>query len=313
MRAPINAVLLILSLAFASCAEKTPPQLPPLKLVTSDFSSPDQTPAPLNGSEILAEQPSDVRQAVKQHSDSGDWPTYDDGRYVLYPYSEVIDPVVDCAPLRITDIQLQPGETVTDVASGDSERWMVIPAASGDPQNPTPHIALKPQTAGISTNLTIYTTKHIYHLTLLSARGHEMQEVRFYYPDDLLAAMSDADKTAAQTRKLDPPHDGAVASLKSLDAAALNFSYSIGGPKVAWRPVRTFDDGKHVYIQMPLRRESSEAPVLMVAANSGNQMVNYRVKGDYYVVDKLFEEAVLVSGVGRDQDRVKIDYTGDPR
>jgi hypothetical protein len=118
-----------------------------------------------------------------------------------------------------------------------------------------------------------------------------MQEVRFYYPEELLASMNDADK-AAQAQKADPPQDGAVTSLKSLDPAALNFAYAVAGPKVAWRPVRAFDDGKHVYIQMRQRMESSEAPVLMVAANSGNQMVNYRVKGDYYVVDKLFDEAV---------------------
>jgi type IV secretion system protein VirB9 len=312
MRAVITAGSLALAIFAASCAAKAPPPPPPLKVVTSDFASPEPAPAPLTGEQVLAQQPSEVRQAVRQHSDSGEWPTYNDGSYVLYPYSEGADPVVNCAPLRIADIELQPGETVTDVASGDSERWMAIPASSGDPENPTPHIAVKPQTAGISTNLTIYTTKHIYHLMLRSRPRHEMQEVRFYYPEELLAAMSDAEK-AAQAQKTDPPQDDTVTSLKSLDTGALNFSYSIGGPKVAWRPVRAFDDGKHVYIQMPQRMESSEAPVLMVAANSGNQMVNYRVKGDYYVVDKLFDEAVLVSGVGRDQDRVKITYTGEPR
>ena len=53
--------------------------------------------------------------------------------------------------------------------------------------------------------------------------------------------------------------------------------------------------------------------VLMVAAGDGNEMVNYRVRGDYYIVDKLFDQAVLVSGVGREQDRVSIRYTGGAR
>ena len=69
---------------------------------------------------------------------------------------------------------------------------MATPAASGDPRNPVPHLALKPQLAGIETNLTIYTTRHIYHL-LLRSRAHAMQEVEFYYPDELLAAMKEAD------------------------------------------------------------------------------------------------------------------------
>jgi type IV secretory pathway VirB9-like protein len=37
------------------------------------------------------------------------------------------------------------------------------------------------------------------------------------------------------------------------------------------------------------------------------------VRGDYYVVDRLFDRAVLVSGVGREQDRVTIQYAGNAR
>jgi type IV secretory pathway VirB9-like protein len=42
-------------------------------------------------------------------------------------------------------------------------------------------------------------------------------------------------------------------------------------------------------------------------------MVNYRVRGDYYVVDRLFDQAVLVAGVGRQQDRETIQYSGNAR
>ena len=70
---------------------------------------------------------------------------------------------------------------------------------------------------------------------------------------------------------------------------------------------------RSIYIQMPTTTKSSEAPALLVAAGDGSEMVNYRVRGDYYVVDKLFDQAVLVSGVGREQDRVSIRYTGAAR
>ncbi|HVA68096.1 MAG TPA: TrbG/VirB9 family P-type conjugative transfer protein, partial [Candidatus Binataceae bacterium] len=82
-------------------------------------------------------------------------------------------------------------------------------------------------------------------------------------------------------------------SLASLDPGALNFSYAVSGPKLPWKPVRAFDDGTHIYIQMPATTKSSEAPALLVAAGDGSEMVNYRVRGDYYVVDKLFDQAVL--------------------
>jgi hypothetical protein len=51
-------------------------------------------------------------------------------------------PVIDWEPLRTTDIQLQPGETIADVAMGDTERWMATPAASGDPRDTVPHLAV---------------------------------------------------------------------------------------------------------------------------------------------------------------------------
>jgi len=235
---------------------------------------------------------------------------------VLYPYGENPEPIVDCQPLRTTDIELQPGETITDVAIGDTERWMATPAASGDPRNPVPHLAVKPQAPGIETNLTIYTTRHIYHMILRSRGSHAMQEVEFYYPEELSEAIKDADAAAANAKQeaADPPADSDnVVKVANVDPKQLNFAYTVAGGNVPWKPVRAFDDGSHVYIQMPAGMKTSEAPALLINAGSGTQMVNYRVAGNYYVIDRLFSAAILVSGVGRDQDRVTISYAGGNR
>ena len=143
-----------------------------------------------------------------------------------------------------------------------------------------------------------------------------MQEVEFYYPDEVLAEMKEADAAAAKGTAVDPPGDdgaGAVVKIATVNPAELNFSYKIDGANVAFRPVQAFDDGSHVYIQMSPEMKTSEAPALLIAAGSGTQMVNYRVEGNYYVVDRLFNQAVLVSGVGRQQDRVTIAYAGGER
>jgi type IV secretion system protein TrbG len=277
-------------------------------------------PAPTSA-QILGAQTPEVRAAVKQHEENGKWPTYKTSGYVLYPYGEGPEPIVECAPMRTTDIQLQAGETVTDLAIGDQERWMATPASSGDPRDAVPHIALKPQAPGIETNLTIYTTKHIYHVGLRS-HGRAMQEVEFYYPDELLIAMRDADANApkpkqgnAQETAVDPPGDagGSVVKVAAVDPSQLNFAYQISGPNVPWKPLRAFDDGSHVYIQIAQGMKSSEAPALLISAGGGTQMVNYRLTGDYFVVDRLFDQALLVSGVGRQQDRVTIAYAGGSR
>jgi P-type conjugative transfer protein TrbG len=306
-----------LALWLSACgSQQQLPGPPPLKLVTESPSEPSVTPPPPTGAQLLAQQPSEVQAAIKEHEQDGKWLVYRTAEYTLYPYNQEPEPTVDCAPLRTTDIQLQPGETITDVALGDTERWMATPAASGDPRNAVPHLAVKPQVPGIETNLTIYTTKHIYHL-LLRSRGHAMQEVEFYYPDELSTAMKDADAAAAKANQeaADPPGDSDDDTVKvaAVDPAQINFAYTVAGPNVPWKPVRAFDDGSHVYVQMPAGMKSSEAPALLVNAGSGTQMVNYRVKGNYYVVDRLFSDAILVAGVGRDQDRVTISYAGGTR
>jgi P-type conjugative transfer protein TrbG len=305
-----------LALLLSACASQQQPLTgPPLKLVTESPTEPSAIPPLPTGAQLLAQQPSEVQAAIKEHQQDRKWLVYRTAEYTLYPYNQEPEPAVDCAPLRTTDIQLQPGETITDVALGDTERWMATPAASGDPRNAVPHLAVKPQAPGIETNLTIYTTKHIYHL-LLRSRGHAMQEVEFYYPDELSGAMKDADAAAAKAKQeaVDPVGDSDdIVKVAAVDPAQLNFAYTVAGPNVPWKPVRAFDDGSHVYVQMPAAIKSSQAPALLINAGAGTQMVNYRVKGNYYVVDRLFSDAILVAGVGRDQDRVTISYAGATR
>jgi len=303
------------ALMLGGCAAKRAPAPPAPKVVFEAFPKPEAVPPAPTSAQILGAQTPEVRAAVKQHEENGKWPIYRTPGSVIYPYDEGPEPVLDCAPLRTTDIQLQPGETITDVAMGDTERWMATPASSGEPRKPVPHLAVKPQAPGIATNLTIYTTKHIYHL-LLRSSGRAMQEVEFYYPDEVLAAMKEADAAAAKDGTAgDPPGDdnASVAKIAAIDPGQLNFSYKIDGANVPFRPVRAFDDGSHVYIQMAPGMKTSDAPALLIAAGGGTQMVNYRVEGNYYVVDRLFNQAILVSGVGRQQDRVTIAYAGESR
>jgi type IV secretion system protein TrbG len=310
-----SAGIIALALALSACATQQSPA-PPLKIATEAAPRPAPTPPAPTAAQLLAQQPPEVRQAIQDHQQDGKWPVYKTAHMVLYPYGGKSESIVDCEPLRTTDIQLQPGETITDVAMGDSERWMATPASSGDPRNPVPHLAVKPQLPGIETNLTIYTTKHIYHLLLRSRGRRAMQEVEFYYPDELLTAMKVADSEAAKAKREadDPPRDSDdVVKVANVDPAELNFSYTVTGANVPWKPIRAFNDGSHVYIQMLSGMKTSEAPALLINADGGTQMVNYRVEGNYYVVDRLFSNAILVSGVGRDQDRVTISYAGGTR
>jgi len=57
----------------------------------------------------------------------------------------------------------------------------------------------------------------------------------------------------------------------------------------------------------------TEAPSLLVVRKDGGiftdeetVLVNYRVQGDRYIVDSVFDKAILIAGVGSNQDRVTI-------
>jgi type IV secretion system protein VirB9 len=294
----------------AGCAPATQsPQ--PASVVRVD--APPAAPAPPlpTGADILAQQPADVQRAYAAHRASGKWPVYHEDGSVLAPYGYDHHVIVACAPLHTTDITLEPDETITDVALGDSDRWQATPASAGEQRNPTAHLAIKPLQAGIGTNATIYTTERVYHIAL-SSSGRALQEFAFYYPDDLVAHMREADAEAAEakTHPQQQKQPTALSAIANVDPASLNFNYQIKGPNVPWRPVRAFDDGAHVYIEVPAQVKTSEAPALLIKAGNGDQLVNYRMAGNYYVVDRLFAKAMLIAGVGRDQDRVTIAYAG---
>jgi len=50
-----------------------------------------------------------------------------------------------------------------------------------------------------------------------------------------------------------------------------------------------------------------EAPVLVVVGSDGKaEMLNYRVKGDMYIADRLFDRAQLVLGSDKKSKKVEI-------
>jgi type IV secretion system protein VirB9 len=246
---------------------------------------------------VLAQQPVEVQGAIRHHSGDGSWPAFITKRRALYPYTPDMPAVlVEGAPLHETDLELGQNETITGVELGDSVRWEATPAASGDPTTPTPHVIIKAHEAGIATNGTIFTTKRIYRLKLRSYQHTAQESIGFYFPDEVLAAMHAADTATVAN---DPPSDPTA---PTVDPSRLNFAYRIDGPALRWRPVRAFDDGTRTWIEMP-QTPSPATPTLL---GDNGIMLNYRVRGSYYIVDSLFSQAELVAGVGRSQDRVTI-------
>jgi len=89
---------------------------------------------------------------------------------------------------------------------------------------------------------------------------------------------------------------------RGLDLGNLNFAYKISGDKPGWRPLRAFDDGRQVFIAFPVDIAQGEMPPLFVLGAGGNaELVNYRVRKNHMIVDRLFEVAELRLGAKKQQ------------
>ena len=197
------------------------------------------------------------------------------------------------------------------MSAGDTENWILGDTLSGEGETEQVHILVKPIKSGLTTNLIITTSERVYHAELTSYRETYMAAVSWRYPRQELISLSKSLMTKARSfspamSKVAPtPH----ATLEGLSVDALKFRYKIEGDTPHWRPLRAFDDGRKVYIQFPARIDQGEAPPLFVVSSEGEtQLVNYRVKGRYYVVDRLFARAELRLGE-KEQQVVRIDRT----
>lgn len=210
----------------------------------------------------------------------------------VYPFADGAIFHAYTAPGRVTDIALQSGETLGSVASGDTVRWVIGDTSSGTGDAKRTHVLVKPFTTGLSTNLVITTDRRIYYVALTSRDGAAMAALSWTYPADQLIALRKAAEKAEATAP--------VAS--GLDVTALHFNYAISGDPADWRPLRAFDDGRQTFIEFPADIATGEAPPLfLVDAKGMAQLVNYRVKGRFYVVDRLFDAAELRLGLKHQQ------------
>lgn len=217
----------------------------------------------------------------------------------IYPYTEGALYRLYASPGQISDIALQPGEELVSVSAGDTVRWVVGDTVSGSGPTSRAHVLVKPISEGIRTNLMIATNLRTYHLELESVKSGYMAALSWRYPSDEFAKL-----TAKNERALS--REANLIESK-LNLEELNFDYKLSGHSPKWKPVRVFDDGSKVFIQMPANIITSNMPPLFIVGASGKaELVNYRIKNNYYIVDQLFKAAELRLGTKR-QTIVRID------
>ncbi|MFN7096152.1 MAG: P-type conjugative transfer protein TrbG [Gammaproteobacteria bacterium] len=259
---------------------------------------------------LMAGNDPGLTQAYKTYIKTGKAENVVTTGFEQFAYSTAEQPVIGASPFELTVISLEPGETVTNVSSGDPLHWSYSLAYSGGGKNKQAQVLIKPSQFDMSTDLVITTDRRLYTLKIVSRRtSNYVRNVSFWYPEEVQNYWAAYDAKA--TSELGAGQKETVATGPDVSVDKLNFNYQIltagwsGAPN--WKPTRVFDDGRHTYIQFPAGIASTDMPVLFVMNNGNQEMVNYRSSPPYFVVDKIFKEAVLVTGVGGKQTKVTIN------
>jgi len=214
----------------------------------------------------------------------------------IYPWSEGALYQVYAAPGQITDIALEPGESLTGagpIAAGDTARWIIGDTESGSGATRRVHVLVKPSRPDITTNLVITTDRRTYMLELRSDQKPYMPAVTWAYPRSATANGQSIPST---------PVIPAV--------AARNYRYGLTGSNPPWKPVSVYDDGRCVYVVFPRGIVQGEMPPIFVIGPEGEaQIANTRIYRNILIVDRLFGAAELRLGSGKQQQTVRIVRT----
>jgi type IV secretion system protein VirB9 len=205
------------------------------------------------------------------------------------------------SPDFVTTIALRPGEKLISKIAGDTTRWTIGDTTTGDDSAPSTLVVLKPVRAGLHTNIVLATNQRVYFLDVESRPGNQYQNaISWNYPQEeltsMLAKVGHINQQARETE------------LTGVNIEDLNYAYDIStesGSTPDWMPKEVFDDGKKTYINFPESIGTTEAPPLFIRNGDGEaDLVNYRVKGHFYIVDRLFDHAEL--RVGKDPQTIVV-------
>ncbi len=320
--APALIAVMLAATALSGCANKfIPPDIDyddaAPAVLSADPAGPVQVvelpkPLPLPGqlkpvkAGKTKPEPTDPKKRIAQANEAARMQPVRNGfinAMQVYPFVVGALYQVYAASGQVTDIALQPGEQLVGagpVAAGDTVRWIVGDTLSGAGESAQVHILVKPTRPDLQTNLVINTNLRTYHMELRSTEKTYMASVSWQYPQDQLLVLR---RQNAQAALMQPVATG-------VDISKLNFRYAIEGDSAPWRPLRAFDDGNMVYIEFPSGIGQGEMPPLFVIGPSGNsELVNYRARQNYYVVDRLFAAAELRLGDKDSEKRVRIVRT----
>lgn len=190
----------------------------------------------------------------------------------------------------VTDIRLEPNETVKYIGGGDTMRWKIDTAEAGRVGENRTHIFVKPLQGGISTNLIINTDRRVYQLILESGRMYNPM-VSWSFP-----------KSEEELR-----FEEKVKVYSRINPLNMKFGYKISNKSLKWAPEDAFRTDSKTYFKMKPDIVNTELPAFFAIDDEGKLLlVSFRYLDGYFIVDRLVDKGVFVLG----KEQVKVTFRG---
>ena len=210
----------------------------------------------------------------------------------FYQYNENFVYEVYAQPYHLTDIILESGEVVigTPLLSEDDAVWELTAGVAKDPitgEN-IQHLFVKPAYSKLDSSLVIITNRRVYHFRLKSYADTHMAMVKFSYPLTRNVWATKENETKGLSIENDYLHVS--------NPEFLSFDYVVKYSKFKkpeFIPLRVYDDGQSTYIQVDEIVLQKKLPVLF---NEKNEIINYTVKKNVFVIPRLINKVTLRLG-----------------
>ena len=211
----------------------------------------------------------------------------EDSRLVDHAYSDDEVVRIDGKAGIQAAIEFGEGESIENVAVGDSQAWQITPNKRAD------LLFVKPLETSARTNMTVVTNRHTYFFDLVaSPKAKPLYMLRFTYKDEpretpapgaAMAALNPAEQALASGDPIAMP----------ADPASLNFAWKRSGSEKLL-PARVYDDGNATYLVWP---EKSAVPAILIENEKGEEgPVNYSVHDATIVLPDVPRKIILRSG-----------------
>ena len=179
-------------------------------------------------------------------------------------------------------IEFGQGESIENVAVGDSAAWQVTPNKRAN------LLFLKPLMGKAQTNMTVVTDQRVYlfDLSVAPAGNTPLYNLRFTYG---------APRPTAPQQRIAYPQllANAAAPAPAVAHPKLNYDWKRKGDKEIL-PARYYDDGRALYLQW---KAGAPMPALFERDQKGREgLINYRLQGQFIVVDEVPNTLVMRLG-----------------